>query len=300
MKWDEGRVSRRTLLLGGLGVVVAAAAGGVAAGGVAAEWDDPRFVRLRGGCGDTPAIPRSSYDVVTGSFDSRAMNASVPWVVALPPGHRPGDGTPVVLCLTGRNDGPEVMVSGVGLPGFATAAGQRVVFAAPGGGDSLYWHPRADGRDPLGWALDEFLPMVEKRYGVGGSRHRRAALGWSMGAAGALLVAQQRPDLVNAVVALSPAVFPSYAAARSGHDYTFDSAQDWQRYGVWDRLDELAATPTYVACGDADPFAPTARDLLHRIPGATGGIGGGCHDEGFWRRQATPSLRFCSRNLSGL
>ena len=291
---DAGAVSRRTLLLGGIG----GAAAGLLTGGVIYEWDNPRFVRLRGGCGDTPPVPRSDYRVVSGTFDSDAMDAAVPWSVALPPGHEAGDGTPVVLCLTGLGDGPGVVMSGIGFPGFATAAGARLAFAAPGGGGNLYWHPRADGRDPLTWATDEFLPMVEKRFGVGGGADRRGVMGWSMGGAGALLVAQLRPDLTRAVVALSPAVYPSYAAARSGHDYTFDSAQDWQRYGVWPHLGDLAGAAVRIDCGGADPFAPTARHLLDRIPGAVGGIGSGCHDEGFWRRSAPAAVRFLAAHLT--
>lgn len=291
---DAGGVSRRALLLGGAGAIVAAVAGGVAA-----EWDSPRFVRLRGGCGDTPPVPATSYDVTTGSADSAAMKGSMPWAVALPPGHQPGDGTPVVLCLHGLGDGPGVVMNGVGLPGFATAGGQRLAFAAPGGGADLYWHPRADGRDPLAWAVEEFLPMVESRFGVGGAPARRATFGWSMGGFGALLVAQQHPGLVRAAVALSPAVFPSYDAARSGHPSTFDSPGDWQRYGLWPHLPHVGGARVLIECGDADPFAPTARELLRRIPGAVGRISAGCHDQGFWRRQTPAALRFISAHTDG-
>jgi S-formylglutathione hydrolase FrmB len=146
--------------------------------------------------------------------------------------------------------------------------------------------------------VDEFLPMVEDRFGVGGSRGRRATLGWSMGGFGALLMAQQHPDLFAAAVGMSPAVFPSYDAARSGHDYTFDSAEDWQRYGLWNHLDDLAGTAVRIDCGAADPFAPTARRLLDRIPGVTGRIGSGCHDTTFWRRTAPVELRFLERVLA--
>lgn len=290
-------VSRRALLIGAGAAAVTAAAGG----GVAAEWDNPRLVRLRGGCGDSPAIPPADYQVSRGVFDSPAMGGKVPWLVAVPP---PPTGfadfpPPVVLCLTGLGDGIDAVTSGIGFPGFATEAGTKLAFAVPGGGDDLYWHPRADGRDPLAWAVDEFLPMVEDRFRVGGTAQKRATLGWSMGGFGALLVAQQRPDLVTVAAALSPAVFPSYDAARSGHSYTFDSAADWQRYGLWSHLDDLSGTPVRIDCGSYDPFAPTARELLRRIPGAVGNISSGCHDEAFWRRTATTSLRFLADHLQG-
>jgi S-formylglutathione hydrolase FrmB len=272
-------------------------------GGVAAEWDSPRVVRLRRACGDTPAVPHSTYTVTRGVFDSDAMRAKIPWTVAVPTATAVGLGpplhTPLVLCLTGLGDDVGMATTGIGFPGFATAAKLNLAFAIPGGGSTLYWHPRADGRNPLAWAIDEFLPMVEQRYNVGRSAERRGTLGWSMGGYGALLAAQQRPGLFSAVAALSPAVFPSYDAARSGHSYTFDSVDEWDRYGLWNHLDELSGTAVRVDCGSYDPFAPTARELLTRIPGATGTISSGCHDTAFWRRSATRSLRFLATNLSG-
>jgi S-formylglutathione hydrolase FrmB len=290
-------VSRRKVLVGGGAAAVLAALGG----GVAAEWDNPRVVRLRGGCGDTPAVPHASYQVTTGVSDSHAMGGKMPWAVAVPhetaTGFGPPLDTPLVLCLTGLGDDIDMATTGIGFPGFATAAHLNLAFAVPGGGSDLYWHPRSDGRDPLSWAVDEFVAMVEQRFDVGGTPEKRAALGWSMGGYGALLAGQLRPYVVGAVAALSPAVFPSYDAARSGHSSTFDSAEDWHRYGLWPHLDELTV-PVRIDCGSYDPFAPTARELLKRIPGASGGIESGCHDQAFWRRRATTSLRFLADNLS--
>jgi S-formylglutathione hydrolase FrmB len=139
-----------------------------------------------------------------------------------------GRASSVVLCLTGLGDDVDMATSGIGFPGFATAAKLNLAFAVPGGGGNLYWHPRADGRDPLAWAVHEFLPMVEDRFRVGGSNETRATLGWSMGGYGALLAAQQRPDLFRAAAALSPAVFPSYDAARSIESGCHDRAF-WRR-----------------------------------------------------------------------
>lgn len=291
---DDGGVSRRTLLLGGVGAVVAAGASGLAL-----EWNSPTVMRALGRCGDTPSLPQSTYRIERGTFASDAMQGSMPWLVALPPDgpglHVP---PPVALCLHGAFSNADKVETGVGFPAFASAGNLRVALVTPGGGGSLYWHPREDGRDPLAWALEEFLPMVEERFSIGGSRERRGVIGWSMGGAGALLVAQERPDLVAAAVALSPAVWPSYDAAQSGHGYTFETPEQWERYGVWQRVDELEGIGVRVDCGSADPFAPTARELLDRIPGVSGGIEDGCHDNGFWRRRAPTALRFLADRLS--
>jgi S-formylglutathione hydrolase FrmB len=150
----------------------------------------------------------------------------------------------------------------------------------------------------LSFVLDELVPRVETDYSVGGSRGLRAIYGYSMGGYGALLIAQQRPDMLCAAAAASPAVFPSYEAAITGHPDTFDSAADWEQYGVWDHLDSMGQVPVRIDCGDADPFEKTARDLIDRIPGAVGHIGSGCHDIGFWRTAAPADLAFLKKHLS--
>jgi S-formylglutathione hydrolase FrmB len=292
---DLGQVRRRTLLLGGLGVVVA----GVGAG-AAAEWDSPTFVRLRGGCGPNPAVPASTYDVSRWTATSASMpGQTLTYRVALPAGHRRGDGTPLVMYLPGLNRGDEDLDGGLGIAGFATAAGSKLALVQPGFGGNTYWHPRADGRDPMAALLDDVVPAVEKRFGVGGSRERRGALGTSMGAFGALLLAQQHPASVAASVGLSPAVFRSYAEARRSHPYTFDSPADWDRYGLWQHLGDLRGTAVRIDCGSGDPYAPTARELLERIPGVSGGIESGCHIGSFWRRRMPSALNFLAQHLDG-
>jgi pimeloyl-ACP methyl ester carboxylesterase len=200
-----------------------------------------------------------------------------------------------VVCLPGLNTTPDNVTHAIGVQAWATAARLRLAFAAPGGGDDTYWHPRRTGVDPMGYLVEEFVPMVEQRFGVGGARPRRATPGWSMGGLGALLVAQQHPELVSAAAAMSSAVFASYGAIDAG---SFDSEADWQRYGLWAHLDGLTGVAVRVDCGSVDPFEPVARQLLRRIPGAVGLIGSGCHDDGFWRRTAPTQLRFLATHLS--
>jgi len=291
---DAGGVSRRVLLLGGVGALAAAAGAGYAV-----ERDSPTLRRLLGGCGSTPSLPPDTYTQTAGSLDSTAMRRAIPWVIALPPGHRPGDGTPLVLCLHGRTGSADDLTRAIGLPAWASHSGVKLAFVAPSVGGADYWHPRASGIDPLAMAVEELLPLVEHRFGVGGARDRRGMLGWSMGGFGALLAAQQHPDTFAAAVGASPAVFPSYADARRGHSDTFDSEQQWETYGLWRRLDDLRAVAVRLDCGDADPFESTVRTMLRRLPGAAGGISAGCHDDAFWRRVATREIDFLAGQLSG-
>jgi hypothetical protein len=96
----------------------------------------------------------------------------------------------------------------------------------------------------------------------------------------------------------SPAVFQNYQSAITGHTHTFDSAMDWQRWGLWNQLGSGYWPAVRIDCGDADPFAATARVLLKRIPNAVGGISSGCHEGGFWRRHALADIAFLKNQLS--
>jgi S-formylglutathione hydrolase FrmB len=301
--WDSGRISRRSLLIGGAGAVV------VIGGGLAGfDHELGQHPGLRAdvfGCGSTPAIPHSDYTVTTGSYSSPAMHTDVPWEFAIPskyvrdPGLPSQHGPlPLVVVLPGEGGQPHDMVTGIGLPGWASAAKLDLAFASPGGAGSTYYHPRADGTNSYEWVTEEFIPLIERRFTVGGSRATRAIYGNSMGGFGALLIAMRRPDLVAAAVGSSPAVFASYHAAITGHPHTFDSEADWARWGLWEHLGSFNTVPVRIDCGNADPFEATDRALLARIPGAVGGISSGCHDIGFWRRNATTQLRFLAAHLS--
>jgi hypothetical protein len=54
-----------------------------------------------------------------------------------------------------------------------------------------------------------------------------------------------------------------------------------------------------IDCGSGDPYAPTARELLKRIPGVSGGIESGCHIGSFWRRRLPSALNFLAQHLDG-
>lgn len=293
---DAGRISRRTLLVGAAGGAVVLGAGlGVA------DYEIHQHPTWRAkifGCGSTPPLPRSDYRVSSSTLFSRPMKGEMPYTVALPPQSRMRSGLPLVLALPGEGGQATDFVNLVGLPGYATSSGFDACFVSPGNVGSTYYHPRSNGTDMLAFIVDELIPTVEHFAGVGGSRDRRAVYGFSMGGFGALLFAELGPGAICAAAAASPAVFPSYHDAITGHPGTFDSASDWQRWGVWARLSEMGKVPVRIDCGDADPFAPVARQLIARIPGAVGHIGTGCHDVGFWRRAAPAELAFLQQHLT--
>jgi enterochelin esterase-like enzyme len=166
--------------------------------------------------------------------------------------------------------------------------------AAVDGGDASYWHRRASGLDPMTMLLDEVVPLLASR-GLGGSRATTAVIGWSMGGYGALLAAETAPGTFGAVVAASPAFWPSYAEAHAVHPEIFDGEADWAANDVSAHAPLLRGTPVRVDCGDLDPFAGVVRQLQVLLPQAEGGVSPGCHDDGFWRSVAAEQVRFLAR-----
>jgi hypothetical protein len=54
----------------------------------------------------------------------------------------------------------------------------------------------------------------------------------------------------------------------------------------------LVGLETRVDCGDDDVFAGVCRDLVHAVPGATGGVRAGYHDDATWRSFVPDQLEF--------
>ena len=249
-------------------------------------------------CGNTPSLPPiGNYQFNVMPLRSRALDRVVPVSVAMPDGDFPA--LPVIIALPGEGGDMYSVGHHLGLPNYAHQAGLKACILSFGDVGSSYYHPRSDGTDMLAFIVDELVPQAEQGIANIASRHpKRALYGYSMGGFGALLVAQERPEMIRAAVAASPAVFPSFDDAVTGHPHTFDSKADWERYGVWNRLTSMGEVPVRIDCGDADPFAPTARQLLAKIPNAKGAISSGCHDVGFWRRTAPTAMEFLKEFLT--
>jgi enterochelin esterase-like enzyme len=285
--------TRRTVLLGGLGVLAAAAAGlgGVEAGVL------PGLDRLTD---QLPAgVPATEPGrLVSGSFVSKARHATASWSVAYPPG-RITDGLPVLISLHGRGGSHRDSFAGsLHLHRFLAEAIKHgsapFAIAAVDGGDHEYWHPRPN-TDPAGMVIDEFLPLLSRR---GLDTARIGLFGWSMGGYGALYLAgrlgRQR---TAAAIAESPAVWHQAGQSAAG---AFDDAADFDQHAIFGRTGLLDGIALRLDCGSADGFAPVTRDLRAALsPTPAGGIAPGGHDAGYWRSQAAAQLRFAAAHLTG-
>ncbi len=165
--------------------------------------------------------------------------------------------------------------------------------AADGGGG--YWNPHP-GDDPMAMVTEELLPMC-RALGLGRDAAHTGVIGTSMGGFGALLLAE-RPDLVSAAAAISPAIWTTYDQALAANPGGFASAGDFARDDVIAHAGALARLPTRIASGADDPFAPGVRALARRVPASvTVVVTGGCHDTAFFASQTPASLGFLAAHI---
>jgi enterochelin esterase-like enzyme len=289
--------TRRTFVLGGLGLAataLAAGAAGVETGVLPGKNGLERLLGLAPA--DVPA--NAPGRIVSGSFESRARGGvRTSWTVAYPPGHD-NSRLPVLVALHGRGGNHRDAFAGsLRLERFLAQACERgaspFAIASVDGGDHGYWHPRRD-EDPAAMVTNEFLPLLGAR---GLDVSRVGLLGWSMGGYGALYLAgalgQER---VPVAVAESPALWAQAGESAAG---AFDDAQDFDDHSILAHLPRLAGIAVRVDCGAADDFAPISRVLRARLsPTPAGGIEPGGHDARYWRSQAAAQLTFVAQHLA--
>lgn len=301
----EGWTRRRLLAygLGGAAAVVAAGATGLELVSHGVLPGRQLLDRIDGEC----SVGSTRFDVapvgpsVSGRFLSRARHRSVGYSIGYPPGHGPGSRLPLVVMLHGFGANHRDALSGLS-PAQAVAlvedgrplAPMALVTVDGGGG---YWNPHP-GDNPMAMVIEELIPMCQQ-MGLGQAPHKIGTMGTSMGGYGAVLLAEKYPRLINAVAAISPAIWTSYAQARLANAGAYASAQDFARCDAVSHARALTGIPVRVASGDGDPFHPGVQSLAAALPaGAVVVFSRGCHTGAFFEEQEPPSLSFLARHLS--
>ena len=288
--------TRRTVLLGGAGVVVA----GVAGAGLGVEKDvlpgrtfAYEHLGLNGPDGVVPDIEPGRVE--SGSFASAARGADVGYKIIFPPGYE-HPLLPVVVALHWLGADAATLTSDeLGLDRYlaqhAADGGAPFVIAAADGGRG-YWHPH-DGDDAGAMVLDEFLPLLQEQ---GHETGEVGWLGWSMGGYGALRLAGLRgPEATSAVAVSSPALWsdPDEASPEG-----FRDAAEYREYSVFDRQDDLNGIPVRIDIGRGDPFYLEVEEYAEGL-GSDSKVGHerGGHTPGYWRRMLPAQLAFLGREF---
>lgn len=288
------RITRRSLLIGGAGVVVAgAAAEAVNLRLLPGRSTMYRVLGLDGPAGTIPDV--TPVPSTSGSFVSSAQKGrKVGWTIAAPESDRP---LPVVVALHGYGDDHTAFFGdSLGYDRFLAAhirgGGAPFAIAAVDGGNR-YWHRRSDGDDPAAMVTDEFVPLLEQR---GLDTSRLALTGYSMGGYGALrLAGVLGASRVRAVAALSPALWTSAGDTARG---AFDDAADFRANTVIGRQRALDGVPVRVDVGTGDGFEPAVRTYVDGFTTKpAGGFEAGGHTHAYWRRMAPAQIAFLGRHL---
>lgn len=309
----RGPASRRRFLryaLGGVAIVAAAGGAGFELVDHGVLPGQSELDQLDGAC-DVPAPDFAPYAApgpqYSGTFYSAARQRTVGYTIGYPPGHGPGDRLPLVIALHGFGGDHTNALSGVTpsqavalKPGGTPLPPLALVTADGGGG---YWNPHP-GDNPQAMLTDELIPLCQRR-GLGVGARKTGVLGISMGGYGAILLAEKYPHLIAAVAAISPAIWTSYAEARSANPGAYASAADFAADDAVTHASALADVPVRVASGAGDPFYDGVQALTRALPGNPGGVpaevyfGNGCHTGPFFNSQEPPSLAFLARHLTG-
>ncbi|MFF2080083.1 alpha/beta hydrolase [Kitasatospora sp. NPDC058162] len=284
----ERALSRRRLLRLGAGVVGGGALLGAAAGGgMIAGWlpggvELKKVLGMTGTDGTVPDVAPGAVHVE--QVRSAARGREVTMVTMLPPGAEASTNLPVCVVLHGRGNDAHGMVA-LGMPQFLAAAVRNGVppfaLVAVDGGDATYWHQQPGGDDPQAMLREELPGWLHARQ----LPTPRAVLGISMGGSGALQYALGRTRAgrnLDAVALLSPAVFGTWADARTTGGYADEA--DWRAHEPTLGLDQLQVGTLGVWCGQEDPFCPAARQVARQARARTAWFPDGEHTDGFWRR----------------
>jgi S-formylglutathione hydrolase FrmB len=230
------------------------------------------------------------------SVRSRFVHRTLPQVAALPRASSDRK-RPLLVFLHGRgHDGEESNANGDFFAALDKLGARAPVVVFPNGGESSYFHARADG-DWARYVLDE---VIRRRSGDCTPDPRRVAIGGiSMGGFGAYDIARLHPGSFCAVGGHSAALWNSGGESAAG---AFDDAEDFARNDViaiarargraaWGRA------RLWLDGGSEDPFRAGGEALATAL-GIRMRHWPGAHEGDYWRAHYARYLRFYADALA--
>lgn len=179
------------------------------------------------------------------TLHSRAMDREVPYTLFVPPGAAPAGGWPLVVILHGDGRSHRSLGDDPGMRELIVR--QSFAVLCPEGGRG-WWidSPLIAGSNYQSMLL-ELLDEVPRRFPVSAEPRRTVAMGWSMGAFGALRLAQDHRGRIGALATVMALVdFPNPSLPKD-QNYGIPSVMaDPKRYGDFNCLaqaDRLRGLP---------------------------------------------------------
>jgi len=158
--------------------------------------------------------------LVRGATPSAALKRDMPYVAYLPDGYDPASiqRYPVLYLLHGASCDETVFAERAGILERAdrlTKSGSipPMIIVMPGCPGCWWVDGAKDMAETAFWS--DFVPAIEGRYKTLGAVHGRLMAGVSAGGFGAVRFGMKYPDRVDAVAALSPAIYAVMPPARS-------------------------------------------------------------------------------------
>jgi S-formylglutathione hydrolase FrmB len=258
--------------------------------------------------------------VQCGSVKSRYMSASVGYCAMLPPDYdaQPARKFPVLYFLHGLGGDQSFLVSSGGWQMIEDLWEQKrlgqFVIITPQADTSFYINSK-DGRVKYeDFFVRDFVPQMEKKFRLLGTRSGRAIAGVSMGGYGALRFAFKYPQMFVAASAHMPALLerlPRGSANAGLNNFlgtAFGTPLDeafWKANSpfVPARTADLKSLRIYFDCGDRDDFGFDAgvrqmdKLLSDRHVAHVAHVYPGQHDWAFVAQHLRESLEFDARAL---
>jgi S-formylglutathione hydrolase FrmB len=209
--------------------------------------------------------------VQCGSLPSTILPHPVGYCALLPPGYdaQPAKKFPVVYFLHGLGGDQSFLVSSGGWGLIEDAWEQKrfgeFVLITPEADTTFYINSKNGDTRYEDFFIHEFVPQMEKKFRLSGTRSGRAIGGLSMGGYGALRFAFKYPQMFVSVGALMPALLEQLPRGSQNAGFTaffgtsFGSPLDeafWKANTpfVFARTGNLAGLKIYVDCGDQDGY----------------------------------------------
>ena len=271
--------------------------------------------------GPVVAANAQRASVETVHFQSKLINASLPYHVILPPGYRASATTryPVLYLLHGWVGHYGDWVTRTNVAEYA--AQYRLIVVTPEGNNGWYTDSATVASDKYEtYLLQELIPDVQRRYRTIESRYGRGIAGLSMGGYGALKFGLKAPGTFAFAASLSGAlaaptwtaddpelkpftsIYDSLAAAFGSRDSPQRKANNIFEILRGVSTSRVAALPYfYFDCGTEDLFLPVNEQLaallsekkiaheFRELPGN--------HGWPYWDQQIPVVLRIAAEKL---